>query len=68
VKGTDGPRAKRRVLVLSRALRIGQRTPAHAEHLRPSPLPWVLEIAIIHPERKFGAFYEDLLLENQSFD
>ncbi len=35
---------------------------------RPSPLLWVLEIAIIHPERKFGAFYEDLLLENQSFD
>jgi methionyl aminopeptidase len=34
----------------------------------PSPLLWVLEIAIIHPERKFGAFYEDLLLENQSFD
>jgi methionyl aminopeptidase len=35
---------------------------------RPAPLLWVLEIAIIHPERKFGAFYEDLLLENQSFD
>jgi methionyl aminopeptidase len=35
---------------------------------RPSPLLWVLEIAIIHPERRFGAFYEDLLLENQSFD
>lgn len=24
---------------------------------------WVLEIQIRHPERKFGAFYEDLLLE-----
>jgi methionyl aminopeptidase len=34
----------------------------------PSPLLWVLEIAIIHPERKFGAFYEDTLLEDQSFD
>ncbi|MGH9120953.1 MAG: M24 family metallopeptidase, partial [Acidimicrobiales bacterium] len=33
----------------------------------PSPQLWVLEIAIIHPERKFGAFYEDLLLEDQSF-
>jgi len=39
-----------------------------AVDFRPSPLLWVLEIAIIHPERKFGAFYEDLLLENQSFD
>jgi len=38
-----------------------------AVDFRPSPLLWVLEIAIIHPERKFGAFYEDLLLENQSF-
>jgi Xaa-Pro aminopeptidase len=39
-----------------------------AVDFRPSPLLWVLEIAIIHPTRKFGAFYEDLLLENQSFD
>jgi methionyl aminopeptidase len=39
-----------------------------AVDFRPSPLLWVLEIAIIHPEHKFGAFYEDLLLENQSFD
>ena len=31
------------------------------------PDRWVLEIAIIHPERSFGAFYEDLLLEDQSF-
>jgi len=28
---------------------------------------WVLEIAIAHPTRRFGAFYEDLLLEDQSF-
>jgi methionyl aminopeptidase len=34
---------------------------------RPSPNLWVLEIAIIHPDRTFGAFYEDLLLEDQSF-
>jgi methionyl aminopeptidase len=34
---------------------------------RPSPNLWVLEIAIAHPERPFGAFYEDLLLEDQSF-
>jgi len=34
---------------------------------RPNPNLWVLEIAIIHPKRKFGAFYEDLLLEDQSF-
>jgi Xaa-Pro aminopeptidase len=34
---------------------------------RPAPMLWVLEIAIIHPERKFGAFYEDLLLDDQSF-
>jgi methionyl aminopeptidase len=34
---------------------------------RPNPNLWVLEIAIIHPDRGFGAFYEDLLLEDQSF-
>jgi len=34
---------------------------------RPSPSLWVLEIAIIHPTRQFGAFYEDLLLDDQSF-
>ena len=28
---------------------------------------WVLEIAIISPGRDFGAFYEDLLLEDQTF-
>lgn len=28
---------------------------------------WVLEIAIVHPDGSFGAFYEDLLLEDQSF-
>jgi Xaa-Pro aminopeptidase len=34
---------------------------------RPNPNLWVLEIAIAHPGRRFGAFYEDLLLEDQSF-
>jgi methionyl aminopeptidase len=34
---------------------------------RPNPNLWVLEIAIIHPDRRFGAFYEDLLLADQSF-
>jgi methionyl aminopeptidase len=34
---------------------------------RPSPHRWVLEIAIAHPDMTFGAFYEDLLLEDQSF-
>jgi methionyl aminopeptidase len=34
---------------------------------RPNPNLWVLEIAIIHPDRRFGAFYEDLLLTDQSF-
>jgi hypothetical protein len=33
----------------------------------PSPCLWVLEIAIAHPDGSFGAFYEDLLLEDQSF-
>jgi len=31
------------------------------------PDRWVLEIAIAHPELPFGAFYEDLLLVDQSF-
>ena len=31
---------------------------------RPSDLRWVLEIQIRHPERQFGAFFEDLLLED----
>jgi len=33
----------------------------------PAPNLWVLEIAIAHPDMGFGAFYEDLLLEDQSF-
>jgi hypothetical protein len=31
------------------------------------PDRWVLEIAIAHPDGTFGAFYEDLLLEDQAF-
>jgi len=31
------------------------------------PNLWVLEIAIAHPDRPFGAFYEDLLLDDQAF-
>jgi len=34
---------------------------------RPNPNLWVLEIAVAHPDRPFGAFYEDLLLDDQSF-
>jgi methionyl aminopeptidase len=34
---------------------------------RPSPNLWVLEIATAHPDGTFGAFYEDLLLEDQAF-
>jgi hypothetical protein len=33
----------------------------------PNPNLWVLEIAIAHPDKTFGAFYEDLLLDDQSF-
>jgi methionyl aminopeptidase len=36
--------------------------------LVPSPGLWVLEIALVEPGRRFGAFYEDLLLTDQSFD
>jgi hypothetical protein len=33
----------------------------------PAPDLWVLEIAIVHPAHLYGAFYEDMLLEDQSF-
>lgn len=36
-------------------------------NFKPRPNLWVLEIAIAHPDGAFGAFYEDLLLEDQSF-
>lgn len=34
----------------------------------PSPDLWVLEIGLAHPDRAFGAFYEDTLLDDQSFE
>jgi methionyl aminopeptidase len=34
---------------------------------RPKPNLWVLEMAITHPDGSYGAFYEDLLLDDQSF-
>jgi methionyl aminopeptidase len=33
----------------------------------PAPDLWVLEIAIVHPDGSFGAFYEDMLLVDQEF-
>jgi hypothetical protein len=33
----------------------------------PSPLLWVLEIHIRNHERTFGAFYEDMLLDDSYF-
>jgi Xaa-Pro aminopeptidase len=33
----------------------------------PSPLRWVLEIHICHPTRPFGAFFEDMLLDDSYF-
>lgn len=33
----------------------------------PSPALWVLEIHIRHPEKPFGAFYEDLLLDDEFY-
>jgi Xaa-Pro aminopeptidase len=33
-----------------------------AVSIRPSPNLWVLEVQIKHPEKPFGAFFEDLLL------
>jgi Xaa-Pro aminopeptidase len=34
----------------------------------PSALLWVLEIHIRHPSERYGAFYEDMLLDDQYFD
>jgi len=33
----------------------------------PSPLLWILEIHIRHPEQRFGAFFEDMLLDDSYF-
>jgi hypothetical protein len=34
----------------------------------PAPLLWVLEIHIRHPEHPYGAFFEDMLLEDEYFE
>ncbi len=34
----------------------------------PAPDLWVLEIAIVHPDGLFGAFYEDMLLLDQGYN
>ena len=36
-----------------------------ATHFPPTSNLWVLEIQIRHPERPFGAFYEDMLLDEE---
>ncbi len=36
--------------------------PLAAIHFHPNPKLWVLEIQIRHPEKPFGAFYEDILI------
>lgn len=41
--------------------------PMNTLDFTPSPLLWVLEIHIRHPTRKFGAFYEDMLLDDSYF-
>jgi methionyl aminopeptidase len=35
--------------------------------IRPNPNLWVPGMEIRHPTRRFGAFYENLLLEDKSF-
>ena len=34
------------------------------DRTRAADLRWILEIQIRHPHRNFGAFYEDLLIED----
>lgn len=35
--------------------------------LPPSAMRWILEIHIRHPEKKFGAFFEDMLLDDDDY-
>lgn len=35
--------------------------------LSPSAMRWILEIHIRHPEKQFGAFFEDMLLDDGSY-
>ena len=41
--------------------------PMNTLDFTPSPLLWVLEIHIRDPGMKFGAFYEDMLLDDSYF-
>jgi Xaa-Pro aminopeptidase len=41
--------------------------PMSSVDIVPAPDLWVLEIGLAHPTRTFGAFYEDTLLDDQSF-
>ena len=41
--------------------------PMNTVDFTPSPLLWVLEIHIRSPDMKFGAFYEDMLLDDSYF-
>jgi hypothetical protein len=34
---------------------------------KPAPLLWVLEIHIRHPDGGYGAFFEDMLLDDSYF-
>ncbi len=34
----------------------------------PSSMRWILEIHLRHPEKQFGAFFEDMLLEDEDYD
>ena len=34
--------------------------------ITPAANLWVLEMSIAHPDGSYGAFYEDMLLEDQS--
>ena len=37
-------------------------------HGTPSPLMWAIEIHLLDPERRFGAFYEDVLLRDSYYE
>ena len=36
-------------------------------NIRPAPLIWILEIHIRHPDGRYGAFFEDMLLDDSFF-
>jgi methionyl aminopeptidase len=37
-------------------------------HDTPSAMRWILEIHLRHPEKQFGAFFEDMLLEDEDYE